>query len=373
MHRLLPLLIAALALSGCGRKPPGGPPPDPGPVVVGPESTTTVRRDTLETGPRLSGSLQPKRVAAIRAEVAGAVSGVTVDLGEPVKAGQVLARIDDRAMRDALRSAETSVKTAQGDLEMAQRQEERVAKLAAAGALAERDLEVAKTARAGVEARLEEARARVASSRKLLDSTVVEAPFDGVIAKRAAQSGDVVGVNALLFEVMDPSSMRLEASVPSDDLSALAPGTPVQFEVRGFPGQSFTGSIERVAPAADAATRQIPVIVAIPNPGGRLLAGLFAEGRVAARQQEGLVLPIGAVEQAGDTATVMRVRDGKVERVPVAVGLRDDRSEQIEVTQGLAAGDVVLVGPARTLTPGTAVKLSDPAAPASTASPASKP
>ena len=85
-----------------------------------------------------------------------------------------------------------------------------------------------------------------------------------------------------MFRIIDPSSMRLEASVPSEDLSILRVGANVDFTVRGY-DRSFTGRIERIAPQADPTTRQVPIYVAIPNPGGRLVAGLFAEGRVVSQ------------------------------------------------------------------------------------------
>src|SRR6185503_11888304 len=130
-----------------------------------------------------------------------------------------------------------------------------------------------------------------------------------------------------LYEVIDPSTMRLDASVASDDLSSIAPGKEVDFEVRGYPGQRFAGTIARVAPAADPVTRQIQVLVDIPNPGGKLVAGLYAEGRVSVEMREGIVVPLGAIDTSGDQPTVLRVKNGLTERATVALGLRDERSE----------------------------------------------
>ena len=86
-------------------------------------------------------------------------------------------------------------------------------------------------------------------------------------------------------------SSRLDAAVPSDDLASLRVGAPVRFEVRGY-AEPLEGTIERIAPQADPTTRQVPIYVAIPNVGGRLVAGLFAEGRVIAESVEGLVVPV---------------------------------------------------------------------------------
>jgi multidrug efflux pump subunit AcrA (membrane-fusion protein) len=131
----------------------------------------------------------------------------------------------------------------------------------------------------------------------------------------------------------------------------------VEFTVRGY-DRPFTGRIERIAPQADSTTRQVPIYVAIPNPGGRLVAGLFAEGRVVSKSAKGLIVPINAVNANETEPWVLRVRNGTTERVAVILGLRDPRREEVQVASGLDAGDVVLRGAAQGISPGTPVKLS---------------
>ena len=152
------------------------------------------------------------------------------------------------------------------------------------------------------------------------------------------------------------SSMRLEASVPSENLSALKVGATVDFTVRGY-DQPFQGRIERIAPQADPTTRQVPIFVTIPNTGGRLVAGLYAEGRVITQRADGLVAAANAVNTADTPPWALRVANGKTERVNVTVGLRDPRTERLEVTSGLNEGDVVLRGAAQGITPGTPVRV----------------
>jgi RND family efflux transporter MFP subunit len=164
-------------------------------------------------------------------------------------------------------------------------------------------------------------------------------------------------VGTELFTVIDPSSMRLEASVPSEDLSTLKVGVPVEFTVRGY-DQTFAGTIERIAPQADATTRQVPIFVAIPNVGGRLVAGLFAEGRVVAQKASGLVVPVNAVNTTTQPPWVLRVANGKTEKVNVTLGLRDPRTERVLVGSGLSADDTLLRGASQGITPGTSVQLS---------------
>jgi RND family efflux transporter MFP subunit len=143
--------------------------------------------------------------------------------------------------------------------------------------------------------------------------------------------------------------------VQSEALAALKLGTPVEFEVRGYPGQTFDGHIERIAPAADPVTRQVTIFVDVPNARGQLVAGLFAEGRVTSERRQAIVVPATAVDTSGQSPWVLRLRDGKAERVMVELGVRDDRSERIEIRSGVAAGDLLLAGAARAVTPGTPV------------------
>ncbi len=339
-------------------------------MAVGTESVVVVARGPIESGPRISGSLEPREQAAVRAEVGGSVLGVNAEPGQAVGRGQPLARIEDRAARDGLLSAQSQVRSAEQSFTVAQRNAERMQTLSKAGAIADRDLEVAVNGMASSRAMLADARARLASAQQMVDNTQVRSPISGVVSQRPVNAGDVVAPGTLLFNIVDPSSMRLMASVPSDQLASLRPGMSVSFEVRGYPGRVFAGTIDRVSPVADAVTRQIPIWVSIPNRGGSLVAGLFAEGRVASESRDALTVPLSAVEM-GNAPTVLRLKGGKANVVQVGVGIRDDANDIVEITSGLMAGDTVLIGAARTITPGTPVRIGPaPERPAS--SPAAK-
>lgn len=352
---LLALPLITLACSGGAKDAQG--PPDAGPTLVGPESVVTVREEAIERGPRIAGSLEARSQGTVRAESGGSVERVAAEVGQPVKKGQLLARIEDAGAGEALTSARTAVTAARTDLSVASRQVERTRALVQAGALAEQDLENARSAQAAARARLSQAQAALAAAKKQVDATVVTSPLAGVVSDKQVSAGDVVAPGAPLFTVIDPGSMRLEASVPAEQLSTLEVGKAVSFTVRGYPEETFTGTISRIAPAADPQTRQIPIIVDLPNEGGELVAGLFAEGRVAAETHEGLVVPERAVGTEGDDTFVLRVRDGMTERVPVKLGVRDEQLEQVEIRGELHPGDQLLSGPALDIPPGTPVEI----------------
>jgi RND family efflux transporter MFP subunit len=242
-------------------------------------------------------------------------------------------------------------------------------KLLAAGAIAERDIEQSRRASISAQAALEDANSRLATAEKAYRSTTVTAPFSGIVSERPVSAGDVVQPGSALFTVVDPSSMRLEASVPAEQLSLIRVGVPVVFTVSGYPGREFVGHITRINPTADPTTRQVRIYVSIPNAGRALVGGLFANGRMSSATKVGLIVPQSAVDVRGTSPFVMRVRQGKVEKVPVRIGLTDKSSETIEVLSGLQAGDTLLLGAAQGITPGTAVRVSaPPAAPVASSS-----
>ena len=348
--------ILTFALTACtteAEKPPAPPPA----VRIGMENIVTVARDKIVVGPIISGELRPEREATVRAEIGGSVTQVNVREGQPIRKGMVLGRIETRTLDDVRQSAMSSVRNADNQLAVATREMERTETLVKAGALATRDLDVAKQNVTSAEAQLADAKSRLASADRQLADTVLRAPIDGILANKPINIGDVVSNGNELFVIIDPSSMRLEASVPADDLSFLRIGATVDFTVRGYE-KPFEGRITMIAPQADPITRQVPIYVSIPNVGGRLVAGLFAEGRVVSQTAEGLVVPINAVNVTEPTPWVLRVTNGKTERVDVMLGLRDPRTEQVLVTSGVSSGDTLLRGAAQGIAAGTTVELS---------------
>jgi membrane fusion protein (multidrug efflux system) len=360
VSRVLGFSVLALSLAACGRKSDASANAAPTVVLIGPEAVTVAEMTLLATGPALSGTLVAERTAAIRAEVAGQVMSIQREPGDRVAAGDVLAHIDDRAIADAWLSARSGVTQAELAADIGKRELDRAVKLNTAGAISDRDLESARRAHLGAQAQLEDAKARLAQAQKQKDATVVKAPYAGIVADRTVNAGDVVAPGAPLFSVVDPSTMRLEANVPASQLGAIRMGAPVAFSVTGYPNRRFDGTISHIAPSADAATRQVRVIARIPNKGAGLVAGLFAEGRVNSTVREVLTAPQNAIDQRGIRPMVARLRGGRVERVEVTLGARDEATERVELTSGVARGDTLLLGAALGITPGTPLKVSAP-------------
>lgn len=332
-----------------------------GAVTIGRENIATVQRESLSSGPAISGTLAPEREATIRAQVGGSVLAVLADEGTRVAAGAVLARIDDHTLRDAFLSARSAKTTAETSAERAKHDLERSERLAAAGAIADRDLEQARLTNTAAQSQLADATARLTMAQKQLDDAQVRAPFAGVVSARTVSEGDIVQTGNALFTVVDPRSMRYEASVPAPQLQQVSLGAPVTFAVNGYPDKHFQGKVTRISPTADASTGQVRIVVSVPNEKNSLVGGLFADGRVASERREGLTVPFTAVDLRGVKPVVLRLKGGQAERVEVELGVRDEERERFEIISGLAAGDTLLIGAAQGITPGTPVRVSVPA------------
>lgn len=326
-------------------------------VVIGPENIVVATEGNVTNGPTISGTLTAALQATIRAQVSGSVVSTTADVGQTVSKGQVLGQLDASAIRDAYYSAKTGVTSAQNNYDLASRDLQRSETLLKAGAIAPRDLETAQQNFKNASASLDNAKAQLANAQKNLDNTHIIAPFSGAISQRSVSAGDVVQPGAALFTVVDPSSMRLDAAVPSDQLNDVHLGAEVVFTVTGYPGQDFRGKVTRISPAADPTTRQVAITIAIPNATHKLIAGLYADGRLSTRTQHGVVVPQAAIDTRLQRPGVLRLQGGHVQRADVTIGMRDDHAGLYQVTAGVSAGDTLLVAGAQTITPGTPVRV----------------
>lgn len=356
------LVLASLALFGCKGADTSKAATVPTTMLVGPENITVVKSEQIRSGPALSGTLQPEEQATVRAEIGGTVLQTMAEQGQRVSKGQVLARIDDATLREAELAARSAVTTAQNTSDLNKRQLDRNETLLKAGAIAERDLELVQNQYSAAEAQLANAKSQLANAQKQLTKATVVAPFTGIVSMRSVSAGDVLQIGGATFTIVNPSTMRLEASVPADQLSAVRIGAPVDFTINGYPTRQFTGHITNINPVADPATRQVRVLVSLPNSSGQLVGGLFADGHVASDVRGAPVVPASAVDERGLKPYVMMIKNGVVQKQEVELGIRDAATETVEVKNGVQPGDTILLGAARGISEKTPVKVSAVAA-----------
>jgi membrane fusion protein, multidrug efflux system len=332
-------------------------------LLLAAEDVRTLTPSLLATGPVISGSVQPERKADLRAEVAAVVQQVLKANGEPVRAGELLVRLDDTAIRDSLNSAEESVRAVTQAFEQSERQVQRLKTLQAQGMTSTQALEDAEVRRNNAQSDLVAAKARVVSARQTLRRTEVRAPFDGVLSERKVSPGDTAQMGKELVKVIDPRSMRFEGLVSADRMAELKPGQAVSFRVNGAQPSEFVGKVKRIDATANATTRQVEVVVSFADAAqAPRVAGLFAEGRIETGGVQALSLPEGAIQRAGDTAYVWRLGANALQKVAVTLGERDSRTGQVPVLGGVNAGDRLLRNPSSSLRDGQRFEFSKPVA-----------
>ncbi|NRR31398.1 efflux RND transporter periplasmic adaptor subunit [Oxalobacteraceae bacterium] len=339
-------------------------------LTIAPEDLLTVQSNALASGPVITGSVQPERKADLRAEVGAVVLQVMKENGEAVKKGDVLVRLDETSIRDAVNSAEEATRAANQSLEQADRMLQRQKTLRASGMASTQALEDAEIRRNNAQSELAGARARSVSARQQLSRTSVRAPFDGIVSERKVSNGDTAQVGKELIKVIDPASMRFEGLVSADKIGVVKVGQPVRFRINGYAGQDFMGKVKRVDPSANAVTRQVEVLVEFADKGLPRVAGLYAEGRVEAETAEALMIPDSALVQNGDQSYTWRVNGKALRKVILAIGARDARTGQWEVRSGLAAGDSVMRVPNSSFKDGQTIELSTAKVVASASTPA---
>jgi HlyD family secretion protein len=313
-------------------------------------------------------------VAAVEeVQVAPLVEGqpleqLLVDVGDMVTEGQVLATLSrttlDLQMTEAVASlaaAKSTIAQAQAQLveaessaAEAQRVASRTAKLREQGTTAQAQLDTANAgavsanarvtvARQGLEsarAQLDLAQARLENIELSLSRTEVKAPVAGKIVARNAKIGAIAtAAGQPMFVIVRDAALELRADVSETDILRLQPGQKALLNVIGM-AEAMTGTVRLVEPTIDTVTRLGRVRINVDQ-GGDLRTGMFVEADILAAEHEALAVPVTAVGSSPEGSTVMRVRDGVVERAVVKTGIRD--GGMVEITEGLAEGDLVVL------------------------------
>jgi RND family efflux transporter MFP subunit len=372
--RVIALAVLAVALGGCG-KLPGTAKADAKsapaqPLLLSAEDLVTVRNNVLASGPAITGTIQPERRADLRAEVQAVVLQVLKENGDTVRRGDLLVRLDDTAIRDALASAQASERAGKLAFEQADRQFERMKTLRGSGMASAQALDDAEGRRNSAQSDVEAAKARLVLARQQLQRTEVRAPFDGVVSERKVSAGDTAQLGKELLKVIDPRSMRFEALVSADNVAELKVGQKVRFRVNGYGEREFEGKVRRVNPAANPTTRQVEVLVDFVGETQPRLAGLYAEGRLETQTATSLTVPATVVVRDGDKTMAWKVNGEKLQRVTLSLADRDVRTGDYVVKGGLAEGDQLIKYPNAMLKEGQPVQAS--AAPKSSMAEAAK-
>src|SRR5258705_2071170 len=338
------------------------------------------RRAAVAQRLHTNATLEAFEEADLFAKVSGYLSDVRVDIGDHVKAGQVLAVIDVPEMKQELAEAKAQLASKQSSLESARRQlDHNRADVALQSALAKdrdqlgegrgfisdrtldqvhanadiakADLGVAEANRDLAANQVDVAAATVEKIKTLLTYTRIVASFDGVVARRQVNRGDLVQAATAtratpsagsLFMLQRIDTIRVSCDVPENDVPHLHIGDPAVVNPSGFDGEPFIGKVTRFSQRLDPETRNMRTEIDLANPGERLYPGMYAKVSLEMnRRPDVLTVPADAVGSDGDGNFVYTITDNRITRLAIKIGLTDNG--RIEVTTGLS--DVPLLLP----------------------------
>ncbi len=351
-------LAILAAISGCSKGSSSEESAAPAALLVSAGDIARVEPQRLESGVLFTGELRPQETTRVIARFDGDIRKVLVREGQSVRRGEALAEYEPRDIRDVNQAADADLLAARAQLLAAENAERRAARLLEAGAASPSDMETATAMRSAAEARVQAAEAVVSHTRENADRLRVPAPFSGAVSEIFVHEGSRTAIGDPLLTVVDTDTLELSGTVPSEALGRVRIGALMRFRIDAFPGESFEARLDRVNPTTEPGTRQVRVYARVPNPDGRLVGGMFASGRVVdAASDSALAAPVAALRREGAEDVVYRVRNGKAQRLPVRIGLRDEERGLVELVAEVAAGDSLLTGVLPGIRDGVAVQV----------------
>ncbi len=317
-----------------------------------PVSVAIARKTPLQSTLTLSGEFKPFQDVDVHAKVAGYIRTISVDVGDRVRAGQVLAVLEIPEIDAQLQEAEASVARSRSAHEAAHSAYQRLKEVSETrpGLIAAQELEDAYARDQQTEAQIAQASATQRQESALSDYSRITAPFSGVITKRYADTGALIQAGTSsntqampVVRLAEDDRLRLVLPVPESAVSRIHVGTVVQVRVPAL-DRTFEGRVARLSDDLDRQTRTMETEIDVANPDQRLVAGMYAETALdLVRKDASLSVPIQAVSRNGDAVTALVVGPGnRVERRPLRLGI--EAANRVEVLEGLVPGDRVIVG-----------------------------
>ncbi len=304
---------------------------------------------------RLAGPINAVHTAWVKARVPGELRGLTVQEGDSVQAGQVLAHIDPTESDARVRQARQQAAAAKAQVDIAQRSFGNNQALVAQGFISHTALETSQASLAAAQANYAAAQSGADLALKSLDDTVLRAPIGGQVSQRLVQPGERVAVEARVVEIVDNRQLELQASLSAADALQVRVGQTAQLTLDGST-ETINAKVVRINPAATVGSRAVLVYLAIA-PGAQVRHGLFAQGNLQVGEVTTLALPLSAVRTDKPQPYVQVVSQTQVLHVNVTLGVRGaaDNIPMVAVS-GIPEGSRVLDGSVGSLRAGTRVK-----------------
>ena len=332
-------------------------------------TTDVFKAQVLEIaqGLQISGSLKAVNSAVVKARVAGELQGLSVREGDFVKAGQLLARIDASEYQLRVRQSQSQAESAKAQVDAVQRQYDNNKALVAQGFISQTSLDTSLANLNAAQATYKAALAATDISSKLVADTAVRAPISGQVSQRMAQTGERVGVDTRIVEIVDVSQLELEATLSAADSVNVRVGQTAELQIEGS-NRRVTARVVRINPSAQAGSRNVLAYLSLENnsdssaSGGLpLRQGLFANGTLGTERIALMAVPVSSLRTDKPTPYVQIIENNAVVHQAVVPGVRGAADGQnVVAVQGLAEGAVVIRGNIGALREGTQTRFTAP-------------
>jgi RND family efflux transporter MFP subunit len=353
-------------------------------------AVTTVRRGAISSSVSVAGEFLPFQEVELHAKVAGYIRKINVDIGDHVRAGQVVASLEVPELDAQVVGADAGVRHSKDEITRAQHEVKRAEATRAAlhstyvrlqeaaaarpGLIAQQELDDAQAKDRSAEAQVDAAKAALSGSQQqmdvakathtqvsaLQDYSRIVAPFDGVVTWRYADTGSLIQAGTSnnssmpVVKLAQVATLRLRVPVPESLANSIHVGAPAEVRVQAT-GETFTGKIARLTDSFDRATRTMQVEIDVANPKNRLAPGMYADVRLQTEgRTDALSVPVQAVQQSSDKSTVLVLdAHNRVEKREISTGIEDPNF--VQVLGGLREGERVIVGNLGSYQPGELV------------------
>jgi len=315
---------------------------------VAPVKVTEVKRQKISEKIHYTGLVEAREKIIITPEVSGKIAKIHVDEGESVRKGEILAELDTKAIRLQQQQAEAGLAVAKANYNDAQRNMERMERLRKENAVSEQQYEKVKLAFESAEAQLKQAQAVLDLAEHNLDVSIMKAPFNGVIASKNAEVGDIINPmmgggyaasSSGVLTLVDFSVVKIHIQVSHEDVVRIKKGQKAVLSVKAFPDKEFSGKVTVVNMAAGPVSKKFDVEVQVQNSDNLLRPNIFGDVVLEVSTHENaLVIPQDAVVEG---SYVFVASGNRAVKKKITIGLQN--TALLEVLQGLQEGESVIV------------------------------
>jgi len=339
--------------------------------TIVPVNVSTVKTGTIDRSIRYIGTVSGEREVRLFSRIPDRIIDIRTDEGDYVSAGDVLAVVENKVLKETVEQAEAALRIARANYANMEREYNRTRRLFEEDAISRQRFDQIETQFENSEASLMQAEASLTQARENFNDAFIKAPFDGIINERFLEIGDMSAGGIPIFSIIQIENVKVNIKVIDREYNYIQEGQNVRLQVRAHPGKVFNGTVAKKRPAFDPVSRMAQVELLFPNRDGRLNPGMFGEIELVIDSREDVPLvPIEALlfrieldeslgrlidEQLVRQPYVYVVEGGRAVRRPLKLGY--ESHDAAEVISGLEPGDRIVIRGQNNLTDGIRVDI----------------